>query len=218
MRYEVGTVLNIKDLNKPLPAHVITEDVYEGVTVYSLGKDTDIPVQTNPNYHCFFLLAGKLNVFTRDRLSVLASKEMSTGDGIIVPFGQAAGSTVLEDSVAVEVVLGKKLEDSIVNPMEPFTVRDLIEYKPGQAFQATVFSSGFMCFDIASLDMNTELKDIQAPGELILTGLCGEGTVIYNGEESVLHIGENFRIANGTSYTLKAQDSQFKVSQLSRME
>lgn len=218
MRYEIGTVLNISALNRPVRAQVITEPVYDGVDLYSLGKDTDIPVRTLPNYHCFFLLSGKLNVFTRDKLSVKASREMTTGQGIIVPMDEAAGSTVLEDSVVVEAYLGRKLDNCSIQPMEPFTVRSLVAYQPGKAVQKILFVSGFMTLEAAAMDMRTEMKDQQAKGELILTGLEGEGIVIYLGKESTLHSGESFRIKNGTAYSLKTGDTQFKVSLLSRIE
>ena len=218
MRYEYGEVININKLNQPLPALVITEPVYEGVTLYSLAKDTDIPVQTYPNYRVYFLLSGKLNVFTRDRLSVKDSKEVSVSEGIIAPLNEAVGSTVLEDSVAIEVVLGKKLETTYVNSMEPFVVNKLVNYQPGSAITETIFTSGFVKFDVSCLDMHTTIDDPEASGEMILTGLDGEGTIVYMGKESILHVGESFRIQNGTSYSIKTKDTQFKVSNLIHME
>ena len=35
---------------------------------------------------------------------------------------------------------------------------------------------------------------------------------------SLLHVGESFRIQNGTSYSIKTKDTQFKVSNLIHME
>lgn len=217
MRYEVGTVINVSALNHPVRAQAITEPVYDGVNLYSLAKDTDIPVQTNPNYHCFFLLSGKLNVFTRDRLEVKAAREMTAGQAVISPLNEPVGATVLEDSVAVEVILGKKLDTDVVKPMEPFMVRDLAAYQPGRAYEKSIFKSGFMVFDVCVLDMRTEMDEVLAPGEMILSTLDGEGIVEYLGKEYTLHGGENFRIAAKTAYRIKTQDTQFKVSLLIKL-
>lgn len=218
MRYEIGEVININKLNQPLPALVITEPVYEGVTLYSLAKGTDIPVQTYPNYRVYFLLSGKLNVFIRDRLTVKESKEVSVSEGIIAPLDEAVGITVLEDSVVIEVILGKKIETVHVHSMEPFVVNKLVNYQPGRALTETIFTSGFVQFDVSCLDMRTAIDNPKALGEMILTGLDGEGTVVYIGKESVLHVGESFRIQNGTPYSIKTEDARFKVSNLIHIE
>jgi quercetin dioxygenase-like cupin family protein len=218
MRYEVGTVLNIQDLNRPVPDQVITEDVYDGVTLYSLAQGTDLPVQTNPNYHCYFVLAGKLNVYLRDRMSVIASKTVSYSQGIVVPYEEAVGCTALEGTVATEVVLGKKLETQKIKPMEVFTVNDLLAYQTGTAVRETVLSSGYSVLNIDALDKSTGLNDLFAEGELIVTCLDGEGSVLYGGKESTLRFGENFRVKSGTKYSLQAKDHSFKVSELIRIE
>lgn len=218
MRYEVGTVLNIQNLNRPVHGQVITEDVYDGVTLYSLAQGTDLPVQTNPNYHCYFVLAGKLNVYLRDRMSVIASKIVSYGQGIVVPYDEAVGCTALEGTVVTEVVLGKKLETQKIRPMEVFTVKDLLAYQTGMAVHDTALNSGYSKLNIDALDMNTVLQDLLAEGELIVTCLDGEGSVIYNGKESTLHFGENYRIKSGTHYSLQTKDHPFKVSELIRIE
>jgi mannose-6-phosphate isomerase class I len=103
-------------------------------------------------------------------------------------------------------------------PMQPFKVRDMVCYQPGTAFTKKIFASGFAVFDVSALDMNTELKDQHAIGELILTCLEGEGIVSYRDTEQVIHTGENFRIVRGDNYTLKTNGTQCKVSQLSRVE
>jgi quercetin dioxygenase-like cupin family protein len=218
MRYEVGTVLNIQNLNRPVPDQVITEDVYDGVTLYSLAQGTDLPVQTNPNYHCYFVLAGKLNVYLRDRMSVIASKTVSYSQGIVVPYDEAVGCTALEGTVATEVVLGKKIETQKIKPMEVFTVNDLLAYQPGTAVRETVLSSGYSMLNIDALDRGTGLNDLFAEGELIVTCLDGEGSVLYGGKESTLRFGENFRVKSGTKYSLQAKDHPFKVSELIRIE
>lgn len=218
MRYEIGEVININKLNQPLPTLVITEPVYEGVTLYSLAKGTDLPVQTYPNYRVYFLLSGKLNVFIRDRLTVKESREVCVSEGMIAPLEKAVGITVLEDSVAIEVILGKKLETDYVHSMEPFVVNKLVNYQPNKAITETIFTSGFVQFDVSCLDMHTAIDHSKALGEMILTGLDGEGTVIYGGKESVLHVGESFRIQNGTPYSIQAKDARFKVSNLIHIE
>lgn len=218
MSYEKGTVINISSVNKPMRGQVIVEDVYDGVTLYSLANDTDIPVQRNMYYHCLFLLMGKLNVYTRDRLSIKESKEIFGGEAIVMPEDEPVGSTVLDDSVAVEVTLGRKIEGDRVHPMEPFRPRDLVCYQPGRAVQETIFTSGFVVFNICALDMNTEIKGLKCKGELILTGVEGEGIICYKDKEYVMHVGESFRVEHDTEYGLKTVNTQFKASQLNRIE
>ena len=218
MRYDIGTELDINQLNKPVRGQVITEDVYEGVTLYSLAKDTDIPVTTYPTYHSIFLLSGKLNVFSRDRLSVKVSREMVQGQFIILPIEEPSGATVLEDAVAVDVVLGKRLETEKVKPMEPLFVRDLANYKGGAVIRTSILQSGYMIMDVITLDMHTELAKLPATGELILTVVDGEGYVRYDNHETLLHIGRSFRVSKGTTCDLFTHDTQVKMSVLLRME
>jgi|LAHS01.1.fsa_nt_gb hypothetical protein len=218
MSYEKGTVINISSVNKPMRGQVIVEDVYDGVTLYSLANDTDIPVQRNINYHCLFLLMGKLNVYTRDRLSIKESKEIFGGQAIVLPLNEPVGSTVLDDSVAVEVTLGRKIDGDKVHSMEPFRPRDMVRYQPGRAVQETIFTSGFVVFNICALDMNTEMNGLKGTGEQILTGLEGEGIICYKGKEFVMHAGENFRVEHDVEYGLKTVNTQFKVSQLIHVE
>lgn len=218
MRYEIGKVISIKDLNKPIASQVITESVYDGVEVYSLAEGTDIPVQTKTNDFCYFLLSGKIDVYLRDRLSVIVSKEMNEGQGMIVPFGEASGCKALEDSVAIEIKMGKKIEAGSVQVMEPFYPHEKISYEIGTIVETTIMRSGFVLFEAVALDIHTKQEHQKAIGELILTCLDGEGYVEYLGEKSLLQFGENFRIKNDTEYSLFAQDQRFKVSKLTRIE
>ena len=135
-----------------------------------------------------------------------------------MPHDEPVGNTVLEDSVAVEVTLGRKIDGDRVHSMEPFQPMDMICYQPGKAVQETVFTSGFVAFNIFALDMNTEMRHMKGAGELILTGLDGEGIICYKGNEYVMHAGENFRVEHDTEYGLKTVNTQFKVSLLNRIE
>lgn len=42
MRYPIGEVFNLAQLNQPLPSTIIQEQIMEGVHIYSLGKGTSM--------------------------------------------------------------------------------------------------------------------------------------------------------------------------------
>ena len=59
MRYPIGEVFNLAQLNQPLPSTIIQEQIMEGVHIYSLGKGTSMSPEAFGFYKMLFVNRGK---------------------------------------------------------------------------------------------------------------------------------------------------------------
>ncbi|MGN0076472.1 MAG: cupin domain-containing protein [Parafannyhessea sp.] len=70
---------------------------------------------------------------------------------------------------------------------------------------------------LMSFDAGTGLDEHSAPGEALVFALDGEGVIGYEGEEHVIHTGENFKFDKNGRHFVRA-DKRFKMALLLTLE
>ncbi len=100
---------------------------------------------------------------------------------------------------------------------EVFQLKDLVPYAEGRIVNMDVVHNEKMKFVVMAFDEGTSLSEHAAPGEAIIFALDGEGVIRYEGEDHLIHAGENFHFAKGGLHAVKAV-KQFKMALLLTLE
>lgn len=201
--------------NEPLEGLTISHKVNSNGDAYffSLGKDTDISEEHYLSNKLILLLKGQIAIYSSS-----FSIELESGDGIITQSDLSFGEKAIDESVYLEVDLGR---DSMVNEKvkegNVFTLKDLVPYKKDSIVNMDVVHNSKTKFVVMAFDEGTALGEHAAPGDAIIFALEGKGIIGYEGKEYPIKEGENFRFAKNGRHSVKA-DGPFKMALLLSLE
>lgn len=203
-KYEPGKVFSFVSENQPVEGCTISEKVLPGVTVFSLGKNTDISAESYPDDTLIYVYAGSvkikgLDIVLDEGMSLVVKKDTNFG------FEAAADTVLLETSVqnAEKAEYGKALD-----------LNQDVPYSAGQIVNRDVIHGSNMKYAVLAFEKGTGLDEHSAPADAIVTGLDGNGIIGYEGNEYPLKKGQSFRFAKGGRHYVKAVDDHFRMSLL----
>ena len=207
-----GKIFSLAKENEPVPGCTVSGGLMPGVTVFSLGKGTDISAERYPAESIQLMLAGRalLEYGLPGKLSI----ELGSGDAVIKEAGADIGVRAPGDAVYVEIMSGKDdVMNSAVKAGEVFRLGELVPFREGRIVNMDVMSGPRMKFAVMAFDAGCALPPHAAPGDAIVFALEGEGVIGYEGGEHVIKAGENFRFAKGDLHSVRA-DRRFKMALL----
>ncbi len=209
MRERTGEVFRIAEDNAPLDGLTVSRKVGNGIYCFSLGRNTDISGEEYRERKLLISLSGSFSL-----TSSSAQYEVKPGEAVITEAPSLFGIKTVEESVYMEVELGRKtMVSDRVKDGEVFSLKDLVPYRDDSIVNLDVVSSDDMKFVVMAFDGGTALSPHAAPGDAVIFALEGEGIITYEGKEHTLHEGENFRFRKGGMHAVKA-DRRFKMALL----
>jgi quercetin dioxygenase-like cupin family protein len=217
MNERTGEVFSIGADNPPVSGCTISKEIQPGenaITYFSLAAGTDISAEIHPYHKLLIVAEGSLEVYGSDG----TSKELKTGDSIVTVADQAVGMRTVTGAVYTEIAVRRNdIMNEAVKAGEVFQLKDLVPYAEGRIVNMDVVHNDKMKFVVMAFDEGTGLSEHAAPGEAIIFALDGEGIIRYEGEDHLIHAGENFHFAKGGLHAVKAE-KRFKMALLLTLE
>lgn len=215
----MNRVFTIEELRPIKDGMTISRDAKmgseNGVTFFSLGKDTNISQECYDSTAVYigakgdatFLLGGDVK-----------KERLTEGDCLIVPGGTLCGMETGTGTVYTEIIIKKEnTMNSIIKSGEVMKLKDLISYEEGSIANLDVVSNDTMKFVLMAFDEGTGLTPHRAPGNAIIFALEGNATIGYEGKDYKLSAGENFRFDKNGLHSVTA-DGKFKMALLLVLE
>ena len=212
----VGEVFSIGKENPPIPGCTVSKafGTDKGITFFSLAKHTDISAEIYPYHKLLIVAEGSVAVYGKDGFSQV----VHAGESILTPTDVPVGMGTTEGSVYTEVSIGKESTmNELVKAGDVFRLEDLVPYAEGKIVNMDVVHNDKMKLVVMAFEEGTSLSEHAAPGEAIVFALDGEAVIGYEGQEHVIHPGENFHFAKGGLHSVKAT-KKFKMALLLTLE
>lgn len=198
---------------KPVRGCTISERILNDVTCFSLAEETDISAERYPMDVMHWTLSG-----TTVLKDGTMQRTLHAEDVIVRPSDHDIGVSSEEDSVYLEITLGKEYEmNKVIKAGEVFRLNDLVPYQDGRIINMDIVSNDHMKFVVMSFDAGTGLSEHAAPGEAIVFALDGNGIIGYEGKEYPITKGEQFHFAKGGMHYVKANE-RFRMALLLTLE
>ncbi|WP_067559821.1 cupin domain-containing protein [Faecalibaculum rodentium] len=214
MNTKAGELFSLTDTYKPVPGCTISGDLIASdaatATVFSLAADTDISAETYSQPKLILVLSGNLTVQEPRQKQEIPLK---SGEALILEPGTLAGFASDADVVYLELTLHAGSFNSSLPLNEPFVLKDRVPVQPGRIVNMDLTANPGLKFVLMSFDEGTGLSEHAAPGEALLFGLDGTGVIGYEGQEHLMHAGENFKFAAGGRHRVYA-DGPFTMALL----
>ncbi len=186
-----------------------------GVTFFSLGKDTSISQECYDSTALYIGAGGEATFLLGPDAR---QKAFTEGDLLIVPGGTLCGMETASGAVYTEIIIKKEnTMNSLIKSGEVMKLKDLISYEEGSIANLDVVSNSTMKFVLMAFDEGTGLTPHRAPGNAIVFALEGQATIGYEGKEYTLSAGENFRFDKNGLHSVTA-NGQFKMALLLVLE
>ncbi len=201
--------------NEPLDGLTISHKVDSSGNAYffSLGRGTDISEEHYLSNKLILLLKGHIIIFSSS-----CPIELENGDGIITQSDLSFGVKAIDESVYLEVDLGRNsMVNEKVKEGNVFALKDIVPYKKDSIVNMDVVHNSKTKFVVMAFDEGTALGEHAAPGDAIIFALEGKGIIGYEGKEYPIKEGENFRFAKNGRHSVKA-DGPFKMALLLSLE
>lgn len=208
-------IYSITEQNRPVPGCTISGEILPGVQCFSLAGGTDISAESYPILVLLYNLEGSIAVFDADH-----GKETGVGAGefLVKTAGRNIGVRTPEDSVYLEITLGKENQmNHVIHAGEVFQLKELVPYQDGKIVNMDIASNSHMKFVVMAFDEGTGLSEHAAPGDAIVFALEGNAVIGYEGKEYPITAGQQFRFAKGGLHSVKA-DGKFKMALLLVLE
>lgn len=200
-----NTVFSLVNDMKPVMGCTISERLLNDVTCFSLAEETDISAERYPLDVLHWTLSG--TTILNDRNDKAWKKTLHAEDVIVRPSDHDIGTDAVNDSVYLEITLGKEYEmNKAIKAGEVFRLNDLVPYQDGRIVNMDIASNDHMKFVVMSFDAGTGLSEHAAPGEAIVFALDGNGIIGYEGKEYPIAKGEQFHFAKGGMHYVKANE------------
>lgn len=97
-----------------------------------------------------------------------------------------------------------------ISKAEVLTLRDQVEYQPGQVVSKTLAQNDAVSITLFSFDKDEEISTHAAGGDAFVTCLDGVGRITIDGQPHVLHEGESIVMPAGHPHAVYGQE-QFKM-------
>lgn len=186
-----------------------------GVTYFSLGKDTSITQESYDTTTVYIGAAGQADFLLGEDSS---KHSVSDGDMLIVPPKTLCGVATGTGCVYTEIIIKKEnTMNNIIKSGEVMKLKDLISYEEGSISNLDVVSNDTMKFVLMAFDEGTGLTPHRAPGNAIIFALEGKATIGYEGKDYTINAGENFRFDKNGLHSVTA-DGKFKMGLLLVLE
>ena len=186
-----------------------------GVTYFSLGKDTSITQESYDTTTVYIGAAGQADFLLGEDAS---KHSVSEGDMLIVPPKTLCGVATGTGCVYTEIIIKKEnTMNNIIKSGEVMKLKDLISYEEGSISNLDVVSNDTMKFVLMAFDEGTGLTPHRAPGNAIIFALEGKATIGYEGKDYTINAGENFRFDKNGLHSVTA-DGKFKMGLLLVLE
>lgn len=209
-----GKVYDIGKDHEPIEGLTIsTKDPVSGsasVTIFSLGKGTDISPETYPKLQLYLVHEGSgfFNLYQEKKLPV------KKGDMLVVEGGTLCGTSTEKGLIYTEIIPGKDVKmNQVIEAGEVFKLAEKLPYKEGSIVNMDVASNDSMKFVLMAFDEGTGLSPHSAPGDAIIFALEGQAIIGYEGKDHAIKAGEQFRFAKGGLHSVKAE-GKFKMALL----
>ena len=214
MKESAGTVFSVAKDNQPVAGCTISKAIYDDngyyITHFSLAENTSISAESY-EYHKLMIVAdGDAEIFT-DKVHLAF---ISKGEILLLPTDTPVGVRTDKGCVYTEIGLRKDtVMNNVIKDGNVFTMKDLLPYQKGKIVNMDIAGNEKMKFVIMSFDEGTGLAEHAAPGEALIFALDGEGIIGYEGKETAIKAGENFKFAKYGKHYVKAK-GKFKIALL----
>ncbi len=209
MRYPIKEIFNIAELNKPLPSTTIQEQIADGVNVFSLGTGTSISPEAFHIYKMIFVKQGKIRFTIKDDKGFPVSQELEKNDGVVTERNKVIMIDAEEDSVYLEIMLGRTVNHMIKEVGEVFSISKIDDYIENNYTITTIISSGFVDVKLICMD-NTEI-DKTIDTTTMIFGYEGTCELEADGEKFIIEPDTSMRFLPGTHLNVKSYNSKAKV-------
>lgn len=103
--------------------------------------------------------------------------------------------------------------NKILDSVDVFQLKDLVDYKKEAINKVVLLVNDQMKFVLMAFDEGCALAPHTAPGNAIVFGLEGKGTITYEGKEYSISAGQNFRFKKDALHAVRA-NGPFKMGLL----
>lgn len=205
-----GTPFCFASTNPALPYLTISERIAKGLTVFSLGENTEISKEAYPE-ETFYVCLSEEGVLSNEN----GDEPCFYGNAYISTENELLGKKACKSSfLYLEWQLPK---ENKMNPLlkkgEVFALKDLLPYQEGKIVNLTVMEAPIAQLAVIAMSKGSELSPHKAPGEALLLILDGEGVIDYEGESHDVKEGDSFSFAKGGLHGVKAK-TNFKFALL----
>lgn len=209
MKEKIGKVFSVARDNPPIIGCTVSKQISEGVTYFSLAKNTDISAEIYPYHKLIIVADGTLDVYGE-----FYDVELNEGDLSLTAADTPVGMRTSKGTVYTEISVRRnsKMND-MIKAGEVFKLKELLPYAEEKIVNMDVVHNEKMKFALMAFDEGCALSEHAAPGDAIVFALDGEGVIGYEGEEHPIKAGENFRFAKGGLHSVKAV-TKFKMALL----
>lgn len=217
MRETAGRTFSIAAEHPATPGCTTSFGVHEGrglaVSYFSLAAGTDISAETHPQHKLLVVAGGSVDVDAGD-----GARHVAAGESIFVPAGATVGMSTQEGCTYTELNMKEEtIMNQAVKAGDVFALADLVPYQDGTIVNMDVAHNDGMKLALMSFDAGCGLSEHSAPGEALVFALDGEGVIGYEGQEHVIHAGENFKFDKNGRHFVRA-DKRFKMALLLTLE
>ncbi len=214
MKEKTGEVFSVAGDNPPIPGCTVSKEISDGVSYYSLAKNTDISAEIYPYGKLIIVCSGGICVYGGEGYTEL----VNTGEIILTPTGTPVGIRTGGGAVYTEIMIRREDKmNKMINAGEVFKLSELVPYQDGKIVNMDIVHSEKMKFVVMAFDAGTGLSEHAAPGEALIFALDGCGIIGYEGKEHKIKAGENFYFAKGGFHYVKAEE-KFKMALLLTLE
>ena len=217
MKEAVGRVFSIAGDNRPVPGCTVSKTICDrenGVSVFSLAKQTDISAEIYPYHKLLIIADGRLEVYQSDGNSQGLRKGESLVTETDIPVGMRTDTGVVYTEIEIRRT---DVMNNAIKTGEIFKLSELVPYQEGKIVNMDVVHNDKMKFVVMTFDAGTGLSEHAAPGEALIFALDGEAVIGYEGKEHPIKAGENFHFAKGGLHSVKA-NGRFKMALLLTLE
>ena len=217
MKEAVGRVFSIARDNRPVPGCTVSTTICDGengVSVFSLAKQTDISAEIYPYRKLLIVADGRLEVYQSDG----NSQGLRKGESLVTETGIPVGMRTDTGVVYTEIEIRRTdVMNNAIKTGEIFKLSELVPYQEGKIVNMDVVHNDKMKFVVMTFDAGTGLSEHAAPGEALIFALDGEAVIGYEGKEHPIKAGEYFHFAKGGLHSVKA-NGRFKMALLLTLE
>jgi 5-deoxy-D-glucuronate isomerase len=217
-RYPSGQVIDIRAMNTPIPSSVITESVYDGVMLCSLGKGTETETLSFEENRLICAVRGDVSIRQYDDTGLNNQVLLKEGQLMSMPLNSAVAAHAETDAVIIELAPGKgKVINEHLRPNCPVTVFDLVHPGEGKTEDYEVISNGFLSFKVLGIGKGAESETFTCKTDGIVTAVSGHPELVADGKSFYLESGQNFRFGKNTSYSFRAGEETCIVTVLTAL-
>lgn len=177
---------------------------------FALAAGTDISAESYATPKLVLVQGGSLELYA----SGGEATTLRAGELAVTPVDVPVGVRTGVGCGYVEVNVGREARmNEVLKAGEVLRLADLLPYQDGSIVNMDLAHNAGMKLALMSFDAGQGLSEHSSPGEAIVFALDGEATIGYEGEEHLIHAGENFKFDAGGRHYVRA-DKRFKMALL----